>query len=69
MEQRANALGREFLQRFQREMQHIDWAGLLGCDLSRPEGEKEALDRGLFTELCPRFVRGAAAILEEMLRR
>jgi C_GCAxxG_C_C family probable redox protein len=40
---------------------------LLGCDISTPEGMKEARDKGLFASTCPMMVQDAAEILEEML--
>lgn len=40
---------------------------LLGCDLGTAEGMATARQKGLFTELCPRFVREAAEILEDVL--
>jgi hypothetical protein len=40
---------------------------LLGYDLSSPEQRKAAQDKGLFTTLCPQFVRDAVEIVEEIL--
>ena len=40
---------------------------LLGCDLTTPEGMKEAKDKGLFSTICPRMMQDAVEILEEML--
>jgi C_GCAxxG_C_C family probable redox protein len=40
---------------------------LLGCDLGTAEGMETARQKGYFTELCPRFVREAAEILEDVL--
>jgi C_GCAxxG_C_C family probable redox protein len=40
---------------------------LLGCDLTTAEGMETAKQQGLFTERCPRFVRDAAEILEDIL--
>lgn len=40
---------------------------LLGCDLGTAEGMATAREKGYFTELCPRFVREAAEILEDVL--
>jgi hypothetical protein len=40
---------------------------LLGCDLTTAEGMETAKQKGLFTERCPRFVRDAAEILEDVL--
>jgi hypothetical protein len=40
---------------------------LLGHDLSKPEGRKAAYEKGLFTTLCPQFVRDAVEIVEQLL--
>ena len=40
---------------------------LLGCDLGTAEGMATAREKRYFTELCPRFVREAAEILEDVL--
>jgi hypothetical protein len=37
------------------------------CDIGTPEGHEAAKEKGLFTTTCPKFVRDAAEILEEML--
>jgi len=57
----------EFVKAFKARKGAIGCAELLGCDISRPEGMKEAHERGLFREVCPGLVRDAAEILEEML--
>ena len=40
---------------------------LLGCDISTPDGMKKAGKDGLFDSVCPKMVREAVDILEEML--
>jgi C_GCAxxG_C_C family probable redox protein len=40
---------------------------LLGCDISTPEGMKFARDQNLIDTLCPKFVKDAAEIIEEMI--
>nr|QNO46363.1 hypothetical protein KKGFGGCE_00001 [Methanosarcinales archaeon ANME-2c ERB4] len=40
---------------------------LLGCDISTSEGMKLAEDNGLFITRCPKFVRDAAEIIEQIL--
>ena len=40
---------------------------LLGCDISRPAGMKKAQENGLFDSVCPKMVRDAIEILDEML--
>ena len=58
---------REFIARFKAHEGSATCRELLGCDISTDEGFQEARRRQLTTTLCPRFVREAAEILEEML--
>jgi len=58
----------EFIERFQRSHGTIVCKELLdGVDLGTEDGRRQALERKLFTTICPKFVRGAADILETML--
>jgi C_GCAxxG_C_C family probable redox protein len=57
---------REFLERFADHCGSTECNTLLGHDLSTQEGEKAAGKAGLFRSLCPKLVRDAARILEEM---
>ncbi len=41
---------------------------LLGCDITTLEGVQKAREKGLFSSICPKLVRDAAVILEEMLK-
>jgi C_GCAxxG_C_C family probable redox protein len=41
---------------------------LVGYDLSTPEGLAEARSKGVFTTLCPVFVKDSALILESILQ-
>jgi len=41
---------------------------ILGCDISTPQGLRTAREEALFSKVCPKFVRDAAEILEEMLK-
>jgi len=57
----------EYTNRFKARNDSVTCRELLGCDLSTPEGTKEAKDKGLFSSICPRMVQDAVEILEEML--
>jgi C_GCAxxG_C_C family probable redox protein len=61
------ALVREFARRFRALHGNLRCRDLLGHDISTPEGYQTAADSGLYKTLCPRFVRDAAAIVEELL--
>jgi len=57
----------EYTNRFKSRSSSVACRELLGCDISTPEGMKEARDKGLFSSICPRMVQDAVEILEEML--
>ncbi len=57
----------EYIKRFKARNDSVTCRELLGCDLTTPEGMKEAQDKGLFSMICPRMVQDAVEILEEMM--
>ena len=57
----------EYTNRFKTRNDSVACRELLGCDISTPEGMKEARDKGLFSSTCPMMVQDAVEILEEML--
>ncbi|SRR5271166_5769164 len=59
---------REFARRFQARNGSVVCRDLLGCDIGTPEGLQRAKDEKLLTTICPKFVRDACEILEEMLK-
>ena len=61
------AMVRDFARCFRSRNGSLLCRELLGCDLTTAEGMEEAKRKGLFTERCPRFVRAAVEILEEIL--
>jgi C_GCAxxG_C_C family probable redox protein len=63
---KAYALVKDFNKRFTEKNGAVNCKDLLGCDLSTPEGAAYAKEKGLFANLCPRFVSSAVEILEEM---
>ena len=58
---------REFADRFKARNGSLACKDLLRYDISTPEGYEIDKERGLLTTTCPKFVRDAAEILEEML--
>lgn len=64
---RTYALVREFVEKFRAKNGTIICRELLGCDIGTPEGNRAAKDKGLFSTICPGFVRDAVNILEEIL--
>ena len=60
-------LVRRFRQAFEARHGSISCRELLGCDISTPEGYQQAVDRRLFREVCPKLVRDAAEIIEQLL--
>jgi len=65
--EKTYALVHEFTNRFRALHGSIRCKDLLGCDLSTPEGPREAHDKHLIDERCPMFVRSAVEILEDLL--
>jgi C_GCAxxG_C_C family probable redox protein len=65
--ERVYGLVREFVHRFESRNSSIVCRELLGCDISKPEGVMVAKENGLFTSVCPKMVREAAEILDEMI--
>jgi C_GCAxxG_C_C family probable redox protein len=57
----------EFARRFKEKHQSIGCRQLLGCDISTPEGKKEAQEKGLYKTCCVTLVADAAEILEQIL--
>jgi C_GCAxxG_C_C family probable redox protein len=64
----TNRLVKEFVDEFKSRNGSIVCRELLGCDLSTREGQKAFMEKNLRTTLCPRLVRDAAEILEQLLR-
>ena len=63
---RTYALVQSFAQEFEARHDSISCRELLGCDISTPQGFDEAKQSGVLDERCPRFVRDAVDILEEI---
>jgi len=59
-------LVREFSARFEARHGSIACRDLLGCDISTAAGLDVAKQKGLFGTVCPKMVREAVAILEEL---
>ncbi|MBN2181830.1 MAG: C_GCAxxG_C_C family protein [Sedimentisphaerales bacterium] len=57
----------EYTARFKARNGSVKCRDLLGCDISTQDGRKEALDKDLFSTVCPEMVKIAAEILENML--
>mgnify|MGYP006282991141 CR=1 FL=1 len=51
----------------ERNQGKTDCRELIDCDISQPEGLQKALRKRLFRRRCPRFVRDAVQVAEELL--
>jgi C_GCAxxG_C_C family probable redox protein len=58
---------RKFTEEFRRRDKTVVCKELIGCDISTPQGSQEALQKGVFRNICPDLVRHAAEIIEQML--
>ncbi len=57
----------QFRERFQEKYQTVICRPMLGYDVSEPEELKAALDSGRMLDFCPKAVKDAIDILEEIL--
>jgi C_GCAxxG_C_C family probable redox protein len=57
----------EFAKKFKERHGSISCTDLIGCNVSTLEGFEEAKKKDLFKQLCPKYVKSAAEILEEIL--
>jgi C_GCAxxG_C_C family probable redox protein len=64
---KVRELVREFVERFQSRNGSTECRELLGCDISTQAGLELAREKGLFTTLCPGFVRDAAEIIDQIV--
>lgn len=58
----------EFTEAFKTRNRSTICRELLGLDIGTVQGRKIATEKKLFTTLCPKLVRDAAEIIEQMLR-
>lgn len=65
--EKAYEITKEFVERFKSRNGTIMCKDLLNCDISTFEGRNKAIEEKLFIEICPKFVRDSAEILEELL--
>ena len=63
----AYGAAREFMKLFRERNGSVVCRELLGCEIGTPEGHERAKRAGLFDDLCPKLVRSAVQILEDML--
>ena len=66
--ERTYKLVNEFVSKFKERNGSIICRDLLGCDISSPESLKSAQDKKLFRTICPKFVRDAGELLEQILK-
>ncbi len=59
---------KEFVAGFKARNRSILCRELLGCDVSTTGGMQAAKDKGLFKTRCPKFVKDAAEIIDEILK-
>jgi len=65
--ERTYKLTNEFTVRFKELHGSIMCRELINCNISTPEGLKQAQDEKIFKTICPKFVRDAGNILEQIL--
>jgi len=65
--ERMYALAQEFMRRFEQQYGVLTCKGLLGLDLSTPEGRQLARERNTHQTVCSGLFVSATEILDEML--
>jgi len=60
--------GQEFIKRFKTRHGSIICRELLPCDISTEVGYMTAKEQGIFSSVCPKLVRAAAEILEDLIK-
>ncbi len=60
-------LVKEYVSKFNNRNGTIICKELLDCDISTSEGRDLAIEKKLFIEVCPKFIRDSAEILETIL--
>jgi len=65
----AYAVVREFVHRFKGRNVSVLCRDLLDCDISTPEGMERAKEEGLIKQTCPKFVKDAAEILDQLIKQ
>jgi C_GCAxxG_C_C family probable redox protein len=58
---------RQFTDQFRQRDHSVVCKELIGCDISTPQGAREALQKGVYRNICPDLVRHAAEIIEQMI--
>jgi len=60
-------LARQLQKRFEQRNKFVRCSDLIGCDMATPAGQQEARDKGLLKSTCPKLVKDAAEIVEQIL--
>jgi C_GCAxxG_C_C family probable redox protein len=58
---------RHFITGFKEQHGTIICRDLIGCDISTPEGLASARERGLFRDICTRYVGNAVELVETLI--
>lgn len=67
-EKAANlAITTEYTRRFREANGSVVCRDLLGYDLSKPDELALIREKGLFTDICPKMIKSAVEVLEELL--
>ena len=64
---KAHDLVVEFVQRFKDRNRSVLCNDLLGLDMGTSDGQRLARETGLFKKICPKMVRDAAEIIDDLL--
>jgi C_GCAxxG_C_C family probable redox protein len=59
---------RKFTEEFRKRDKTVVCKEMIGCDISTPQGAQDAIQRGVYRNICPDIVRHAAEIIEQMIK-
>ena len=65
---KSNEVCERFLDEFENENGSYICRDLLGCDIRTEEGVEYVVKHNLFKEFCPKMVKSASIILDEILK-
>jgi C_GCAxxG_C_C family probable redox protein len=60
---------REYIFNFKKIHKSINCSNMIGFDRSSESGRKQAIESGVIKKLCPRYVKDAAILLEQILNK
>jgi hypothetical protein len=61
-------LAKDLMEQFVARNKSLECRDLLGCDISTDAGLKRAMEMSFHTSICPKFVKDATEIAEQLMK-